>query len=147
MEKEIVFEDLEERYDNLLNDFINYLTNEVKLSKKVVKSYRHGANLVCLSGLYGCPVEPNELCFTDFSEAIEYFGIHKYYISSLSDAKNVIASFKHFAKFLCLKEIINEEAYNDIIDEIKTMKDEWLEAVSIRLNEDRDIYYEMIMPE
>lgn len=146
-EKELMFDELEAIYECLVDEFQVYLEEEVKLTPRQVRNYCSGANMVCNSALYGCLVEPSNLSCMEFIDAFEYLGVHKFYISSVNFANELIKSFKHFANFLLSKSIISKEAYDDIISEIKIRRKDWIEAVKIRLddNDGRDVFYELIM--
>ncbi len=124
-----------------LNNFTRYLSLK-KLSKKTID--KHVSNIDFYINeflLYPEPLKAKE-GVNNLDYFLGYWFIRKTMWASVSSIKENIASLKHFYTYMHTIDEIDLEELNEMKEEIKERKDEWLET--IRKYDDPDTAFEDI---
>ena len=125
----------------LLNSFRQYLGSK-NLSKKTVD--KHVSNIDFYINEFLLYEEPSKAKegVNRLDYFLGYWFIRKAMWASVTSIKEIITSLKHFYTYMHLIDEIDLEELNEMKEEIKESKDEWLET--LRKYDDPDTDFEDI---
>jgi site-specific recombinase XerD len=120
---------IREQNKQLINEFEKHL-QQSGISKKTVKSQTQDLDFFTEYLVYYEPLEKlSKTDTSDVSDFLDDFFPRKALWANQTSVKQYITVFKKFFKWMIAIELMKEEEYEVLLDEIKESKEEWLSSV------------------